>query len=793
MRIPGNWPKFLALAALLLCPAALRAQEVVREIEFRGLRGLAEETLRFYLGLEVGVALDEAALDRNLRELWERRLIDDIRVEKQAVEGGVRVVVTVVERPILRSIDYEGLKGISRTDVNERLAKEQVNVREGEPLDLGEMARLEALLESMYRDKGFRFAEASYTLEEVSPGERRAVFRIEENEKVRIGKIRFEGNDVLGDWRLKWTMKKTKETGLFNRLFKKDIYNPAAIEEDLAKVRDLYRSIGYKSVAIGEPELSVIEKRSKRRLGIALAVDEGERWKLGEIRIEGNEFFKPRPLMAKFKTPRGGWLRSKTIAEGIDGVRDLYRNTGYIMADVRSELVERDDNVADLVLKIQEGEQFRVGRLEFSGNTRTRDKVLRREFRVQEGMLLNMGGVRNSLIKIGQLDYFKVDEDDPVSFENFDTEKKTVDLLVRGEEADRTELQIGGGWSEAYGFFGQVSVRTQNFLGRGETFGVSVQSGRYSDQYDVSYAVPWFLDRPQSIGLQIFDSKIDYTQLSSFENTQESRGAIATYGRTLGYFQQFALSYSWFEREDRVSVPGIDNTIVPIVYDIRNSSVRPSYSFDSRDSRLETTRGLKFVSSVEYAGGVLGGNNYFIRPEIGVSWFQPVSYNPVRTVFATNLEAGWIEPIQNREIVPLERYFMGGENSIRGFDFRDITVRCEGGEPYPGRPNLPCRPDERAIDETGALLGGDKFLQFNLEYHLLLGGPFRVIGFFDAVNVFGADQSIDLGRMRMSAGAELRIFVPVFGAPLRFIYATNLDPLPDDRFEGFQFSIGATF
>jgi outer membrane protein insertion porin family len=793
MRIPGNWPKVLALAALLLCPATLRAQEVVREIEFRGLRGLAEETLRFYLGLEVGAALDEAALDRNLRELWERRLIDDIRVEKQAVENGVRLVVTLVERPILRSIDYEGLRGISRTDVNERLAKEQVNVREGEPLDLGEMARLESLLESMYRDKGFRFAEASYTLEEVSPGERRAVFRIEENEKVRIGKIRFEGNDVIGDWRLKWTMKKTKETGLFNRLFKKDIYNPAAIEEDLAKVRDLYRSIGYKSVAIGEPELSVIEKRSKRRLGIALAVDEGDRWRLGEIRIEGNEFFKPKPLMSKFKAPRGGWLRSKTITEGIDGVRDLYRNTGYIMADVRSELVERDDNVADLVLKIQEGDQYRVGRLEFSGNTRTRDKVLRREFRVQEGMLLNMGGVRNSLVKIGQLDYFKVDEDDPVAFENFDTEKKTVDLLVRGEEADRTELQIGGGWSEAYGFFGQVSVRTQNFLGRGETFGVSVQSGRYSDQYDVSYAVPWFLDKPQSIGLQIFDSKIDYTQLSNYENTQESKGAIATYGRTLGYFQQFALSYSWFEREDRVSVLGADGAIVPILYDIRNSSVRPSYSFDSRDSRLETTRGVKFVGSVEYAGGVLGGNNYFVRPEVGVSWFQPVTYNPVRTVFATNLEAGWIEPIQNREIVPLERYFMGGENSIRGFDFRDITVRCEGGEPYPFRPNQPCRPDERLIDETGALLGGDKFLQFNLEYHLLLGGPFRVIGFFDAVNVFGADQSIDLGRMRMSAGAELRIFVPVFGAPLRFIYATNLDPLPDDRFEGFQFSIGATF
>jgi len=793
MRIPRRWPKLWTLALLATVSAsALRAQEPVREIEFRGLRSVADETLRFYLGLEEGAALDEAALDRRIQELWERRLIDDIRVEKEPVAGGVRLVVHVVERPVLRSIDYEGLKGLSRTDVNERIAKEQVNVREGEPLDLGEMARLETLLESMYRDKGYRFAEASYTLEEVSPGERRAVFRIAENEKVRIGRIRFDGNEVIGDRRLKWTMKKTKETGLVTRMFKKDIYNPAAIEEDLVKVRDLYRSQGYKSVAIGAPELSVIDKGGKRRLGIALAVDEGERWKLGEIRVEGNEFFQERGILSRFKAPRGGWLRAKTLTEGVDGVRELYRNTGYIMADVRSELVERDGNVADLLVRIQEGDQFRVGRLEFSGNTRTRDKVLRREFRPQEGMVLNMGGVKNSLLKIGQLDYFKIDEDDPVAFENFDTEKKTVDLVVKGEEADRTELQVGGGWSEAFGFFGQVSVRTRNFLGRGETFGVSLQSGRYSDQYDVSYAVPWFLDKPQSIGLQVFDSKIDYTQLSNFENTQESKGAVATYGRNLGFFQQVAISYSWFEREDRISVFGADGAIVPLTFDIRNSSVRPVYSFDSRDSRLEPTRGAKFTSSLEYAGGVLGGNNYFVRPEASASWFLPTGSVPVRTVLAANVEAGWIEPIDGRAIVPLERYFLGGENSIRGFDFRDLTVRCEGGEPYPGR-DTPCARDERLIDVSGALLGGDKFLQLNLEYHLLLGGPFRIIGFVDAANVFGDDQSIDFGRLRMSAGAELRIFVPVFGAPLRFIYATNLDPLPDDRFEGFQFSIGATF
>jgi outer membrane protein assembly factor BamA len=152
-----------------------------------------------------------------------------------------------------------------------------------------------------------------------------------------------------------------------------------------------------------------------------------------------------------------------------------------------------------------------------------------------------------------------------------------------------------------------------------------------------------------------------------------------------------------------------------------------------------------------------------------------------------------IRPIDGSELVPLERYYLGGETSIRGFRFRDLTARCLGGEPFPGRPLKPCQKDERLYDENFTLVGGEKYLQLNLEFHLLLGGPFRLIGFADAAQVYGPGQPLDLNRLRYSAGAEVRIFVPVFGAPLRFIYAKNLKPLPDDSFESFQFSIGTTF
>lgn len=790
-----NW----MMALTVLVAAAAYGQETIRDIEFRGLRGLSDETLRFYLDLEVGKPLDETALDKHIRELWDRRLIDDIKVEKEPVEGGIKLTIDIVERPVLRSIDYENLKGMSRSDVNERLAKEQVGVREGDPLDLGELARLEHVIEQMYQEKGYRFAEATYRLEVVSSTERKAIIRIDQAEKVRIGRIRFLGNEVIGDWRLRWTMKKTKQTGFINRMFRKDIYNPASIEEDLQKVRDLYRSVGYKTAVVGEPKLSVIPRGSKRRLGVEIPVEEGKRWRLGKIRVEGNHLFEEKILLAKFKRPRGGWLRAKAINDGLDAVRDLYRNYGHIMSEIRGDLEERESNVADLVVRVTEGDQYRVGRLEFEGNNRTRDKVLRREFRVQEGTLLNMGAVKNSLFKINQLQYFKLDESDPISFEDFDSEKKTVDLLVHGQESDRTELQVGGGWSESYGFFGQLSVRTLNFLGRGESAGVSFQKGAYSDQYDLSYAVPWFLDKPQSIGAQIYNSNVDYSQALGQSgslnqtNSQKAKGGTLTYGRSFGFFQTFSVSYSLFDREDRLSTYDINGKIVPLTYDVRNSSIRPVYAFQSIDSRVEPTIGQRFTASMEYAGGVLGGNNEFIRPELNFSWFHPLSYVPVKTVLGFNLEGGLVKPVGGADLVPLERYFLGGENSIRGFRFRDLTARCLGGEPYPGRPNQPCRPDERMIDSNFSLVGGEKYLQFNLEYHLLLGGPFRLIGFMDAAQVYGPGQKVDVNRLRFTAGAEVRIFVPVFGAPLRFIYSKNLDPLVDDDFESFQFSIGTTF
>lgn len=791
------------LAAVLFLPGLAAAQLglgrfdglPIRKIDYVGIQTLSEETLAHYLfGPARGERrLDLADLDARIKTMWKRELIDDIGVEAREDSGGVSLTIRVVERPVLVSVEYKGIKRVNRSDITERADKDRVSVFEGQPLQRGELERMKGAIEELYKEKGYRFAQVSYTLEDIALGQKRAVFTIDEGDKVKIGDIDFDGNTVYGDWRLRLTMKKTKESGLISRIARKDIYNPANVEEDLDKVRELYKKAGYKDVLLGKPELDVKAKRpnaaeiaeQKRRLAITIPIEEGERWKLGTIEIEGNKVFNKEVLLAQFDKPRGGWLRSKTIDDGTENIKKLYSSIGYIFANVETEMIERDGNVADIRVRIDESDQFRIGKIEFQGNTKTRDKVLRRELMVQEGLTMNMTGVQNSLLKIRQLNYFKLNEEEPVKFD-FDGENKIVDLLIQGEEAERTELQFGGGWSEVDGFFGQFSLRTTNFLGRGETVGVSVQSGSQREYYDLEYRVPWFLDRPQSIGVRLFNQTYDTDILTGIDYRQVYSGASVTYGRSFRGFQQFSVTYSFADVEDERILANPDNPDQPFKQSLnfKSSSLRPYWARNTLDSRFEPTRGLSTSASIEVAGSVLGGETDYYKPQLNLTWFHLVSRQPAKTSFGINTELGLIEPIgddtaDDPAIFPQQRFFLGGDSTVRGFRRRSIVVRELDGKIRRDRDGFP--------------VGGDRQILFNAEYHIQLGGPFRVVFFGDAGAVWAKNQSFDTDFFRYSAGAELRIKVPIFPAPLRFIYAVNLNELPDDQFDSFDFSLSTTF
>ena len=391
---------------------------------------------------------------------------------------------------------------------------------------------------------------------------------------------------------------------------------------------------------------------------------------------------------------------------------------------------------------------------------------------------MSSGALKNSLLRIRQLEYFKVDENDPVQID-VNNEDKTVNLTLKGDEGDRTEMQFGAGFSELDGFFGQFSFRTRNFLGRGETLAVSVQSGGRQDVIDVSYFIPWFLDRPQSAGIQLFLRDLDYTLLTGQSIRQETQGGTFTYGRNLGLFRNISIAYSLFDSVDQRQLFDGNGNPTDFSSDRSVSTIRLSQTFDRRDSRFEPTQGMSYSAGVDYTGGFLGGSTNFVRPRVGFSLYRPVTREGLMTVAGFNFEAGHITSFGGQELFSLDRFFLGGENTIRGFRPRSIWVRDSQGN--------------TVRDEFGFALGGETFIQANLEYHFVLGGPFRMLLFGDLGGVFAKGQDIDLGLMRHTLGLELRVLVPLFGAPLRFIYAISPEEFLDDRLQRFQFSIGTTF
>ncbi|MCY3963927.1 MAG: outer membrane protein assembly factor BamA [Acidobacteria bacterium] len=802
------------LLAVLLAVSPAAAQLLVGRpivsVEYTGVETLSEESLSYYLDLEPGKPWDPGRLNDRIKELWERELIDDISVAGEAEGDGVGVRVAITERPLLTSLDYEGLKKLKRSDIGDMTDRERISVYEDLPLDLGELARLEQAIKKLYEERGFRFAGIHVDVQDAGLGEKRVLITVDEGGRVKIGQVDFEGNEVFSAGKLRRQMEKTKKSNLLTRIRKRDVFNSATVEEDLDKVKDLYRRFGYKDVEVGEPELDVIERKPnaerledrKRQLSLVVPVEEGPRWKLGQVTVEGADVLPDALLLRAFKEPKGGWLRSDLIDEGVEQIGELYRNSGYIFADVKMEIIEQADLVADVLVTVEENDQFRVGRLEFTGNDRTRDRVLRRQMLLKEGDVFNSGMLQTSLLRLSQLEYYVVNEADPVEV-SYNSDDQEVDLIVKGTETGQTEVQFGGGYSELDGFFVQSALRTRNFLGRGETVGVSIQTGRYRDIFDVSYYMPWVKDRPQNFGIQLFNRDTDFDLLIDQRYRSKEAGGVISFGRSFRRWELVQLAYSNMDIEsyqsqtfyffqDPEERDETTSDTVEHLFEFNRRSITATYQFDSHNNRLEPIRGKRLIASLEYAGGPLGGESFFIRPSLTAAITTPVTMGAWRTVARANVQLGYIQPFGSdnegnlRQLFFLDRYLLGGENSLRGFAFRSIWVR----DPETGR---------TLLDANGFPQGGNKSVVINLEHHTLVNGPFRVVAFVDAGNVYGDDQDVDFSHMRMSAGIELRVNVPILGAPLRFIYATNLNPLPDlggfdrERFDSFDFSIGTSF
>lgn len=813
-QTPGASP--VAPPAPVLTPPVKNAvgpvrNELIVGIRVLGYQTVSPDTIAHYLGIKVGDPYDPAKIRENFQMLWNVGLLENVSIEAEHSSIGVTLLVTIEERPTIKEVEFTGNKKFSVSQIKDRLKEANVEIHVGAPLSLRDVAHVRAVIADYYAENGYRSATVDYRIDDVSKTEKKVVFAIDEGDKIKIAAIHFQGNHLFPEWRLRQAMKETKVNTWYRVLSETSTtYSQANYDADVENIKKLYQSKGYKNIVVKDPTLAIYvknptakPKKQKKRIRILIPLVEGEQFFAGEIRIVKVEqsgqpvenpdepMVLPRESLKKefFELKPGTVLNRDYIFEALARIETRYKSRGYIYWFADPVYREVGQKRVDVDVHIFEGEKFYLGRLEVKGNTTTRDKVIRREFALDEGDVMNMEAVKKSLLKLQQLGYFKIAEDPDFSVR---PEAKKVDVTVKGTETSRNEIQFGAGYSGLDGFFGQFAFQTRNFLGRGEILGASAQLGKVSKYYNLSYTVPWFLDRNQTIGGSLFRNNTNYTTI-----IQDRRGVSAFYGRGIGLFDNWATSYQYETVKSSFPVvaapvpPG--QPVPPPTFSTvqgTTSSVTPSFRYDSLNDPFDPNRGYRLFASAQVAGGPLGGSFDFVKPFVGATGYLPVGF-PRHAYVGFNLLVGYVQPYAGNTVPIFERFQLGGEQNLRGYKAGSVVPLKENGQVF--------------TDSVGRILGGNTFFVLNLEYVFLTVGPAKLLAFTDVGNTYFETQKFDLTQVRSSAGAELRIFLPIFQAPLRFIYAFVLGPrTPIDSFgrpisslqnqpSSFAFSIGRTF
>jgi outer membrane protein insertion porin family len=792
----------------VLCGAALSAsaqdEPVIAEVVVEGGVTVTLDTVTYYLGLEAGDPLDLEIVAEGFHRLWDSGLFESVRIESEDTEDGeVIVYVLVTERPFISTVVFEGNKKVSTASMKDHLDEKGVDIPRNVPLKMSQLNRIQAAIKEIYDEEGYRSARVAFDIEDEGRNRRKVTFFIDEGGKVKIDDIDFIGNEVFSDGKLRGAMKEVKAVNLYRKWGKKIIYSRENWEADRDNLRNFYMNRGYLDVKIGEPILDLEAKKPdadalkdrKYRMRVTIPVEEGEPYVVDSLEIEGVEIFNADAIKSMFEVKTGRTYSKKEFDKAKEQIQELYHNSGYIYAYAgeRFERVEDKELSVNVVVDVFEGDRYSLGRIEFVGNTTTRDKVLRREFRIVEGSTMSMGLFRSSVFKVNALGYWKLEEE-PLEFD-FDDDAKRVNVDVKGTEVGRNDIQFGAGYSELDGFFAQAQFNTRNFLGRGNTLGVSLQIGRRSDFYTLSYTEPYFLDRRILLGGSIFRTNQEVA-----DYFRETTGFSVSVGTGIAAFTSITGIYSWEDVNSQYAVarsglPGDPTSghVPPVglppsepvpfeqyfeVFKGRTASLTPSFTIDSRNDPFNTSKGKRFNARLRMAGGPLGGDFDYIKPEISHTHWFPYDRKQ-KFIFAFNAEVGMFFPYNDSEIPIYERFRLGGDRSLRGIPYYTVLPRDADLNWY--------------LSPSGVREGGDRYWLLNFEQQFAIGGPVKLVAFVDLGNTYHEDQGWDFSLFRRTTGLELRVFLPIFQAPIRFIYGYNLDPWPEEDKSDFQFSIGTTF
>jgi len=799
------------------------------EIRVIGTRRIPQEAVKARMFSHVGEPYDPLTVERDFNSLWNTGYFEDVRIEKEETPQGVILDVYVREKPLIRDITYKGLNSITESDIMDRYKKEKVGLTPESQYDPARIAHAVTVIEQMEAEHGHQFATVRPEVKDIPPATVDLVFQVKEGPTVKVGKITFSGNQHVSSRVLRRAMVNLRPIGIPHSIFLEDLfartYDASKLEEDSERVRAAYEDRGYlRGGVIGEPTTHLrnesglsfltFRPRKGKRIDIHMDIEEGERYRLAGITFTGNKAVSnTKALRAIFNMKDGEWFNMTAFRKGLQNLQKAYGQLGYInMTAVPNPTFDEAKHTVTWDIGIDEGKQYTVSRIEFQGNTVTRDFVIRRELLLQEGQVYNSHLWELSLLRLNQLDYFnplKVDQD---SETHQDTENGTVDLLLKVQEKGKNAIALNGGVSGYSGAFLGLNYSTNNFLGLGETLSVQANAGSLARNLGFSFDEPYIRNRPLNLGFQVFDQKTDYNASKSYsltgsntnlnaaessllQNYNQSRKGFSvsasypTRRFSLFGFSRLGATYSWDSSSVRAFNAASTNLFQTLAFrsgiqgqnaleGIINSSVLFSYSSSSVDSNFLPHTGQSLAASVQLAG--LWGSVRYVRPVVEYKRYDPVKgfwFNKQgRNTFGFRLQAVYISGFSGDVAPPFDRPIAGGEADLRGFDPRTVspygfvptrvmfTLTNPDGTPVPRDPTNPSLGNILVpIPVYGiATIGGDTNFTNNMEYVIPIYGRTVAFNFF---NDFGMDMAINRNQLEESPEGIDALNSPLYGCP----------------------------
>src|SRR6202522_1623746 len=491
----------LALVLAMAAAAAIaQGSQTIDSIRVIGNRRIPKETILARLFTHPGDVYDPISIERDFNSLWNTGYFENLRIEREDTEKGIILDVFVKEKPTIREINNKGLNAVSQSDVLDRFKKEKVGLSVESQYDPAKILRATTVLKEILAEHGHQFAVVKLDIKDIPPASVQVNFNIKEGPTVKVGNIKFVGNEHLSGLVLRRAMKNLKPIGIPYSIFFEDLFpqtfDSSKLEEDTERVRQAYRDKGYANAAMEEPKTQIRDQgglnwltfrpNKGKRIDILMPVEEGARYRLGSITFTGNKAVNnTKALRAPFPLKDGDWFSATLLQKGLENLKKAYGQLGYInFAAIPKPVYDDQKKTVSMDIDIDEGKPFYVSRIEFRGNTITRDKVIRRELLLDEGSVYNSQLWEYSLLRLNQLEYFnplRVDED---SEAHQDEEAGTVDLLLKVKEKGKNSIGLNGGVSGLSGAFLGVNYQTNNFLGLGETLTLQGNLGNVSRQFE---------------------------------------------------------------------------------------------------------------------------------------------------------------------------------------------------------------------------------------------------------------------------------------------------------------------